>query len=73
MIRGLFVPWKAELFSSLFRNKAEAVKQRVSKTGRKCHHKSKKQLCADKPKENTAVTDVRWGGDRFVSAAKKSN
>lgn len=41
MIRGLFVPWKAELFSSLFRNKAEAVKQRVSKPGRKCHQKVK--------------------------------
>lgn len=43
MIRGLFVPWKAEFFSPLLRSKAEAAKQRVSKRGMKCHH------------ENTAV------------------
>lgn len=73
MIKGLFLPWKAEFFSSLLRRKAKAVKQWVSKPGMKCHHKNTAQLCTDKQKENTSDHRCVWqGGDCFCTAEKSN-
>lgn len=60
MIRGLFVPWKTEFFSSLLRSKAKAAKQRVSKPSMKCHHENRAQISKKKIPVITGVSGREW-------------